>query len=48
MNKHLLLNFIIVVLVVCGLLIDGFQSSDPWFALATVIWIYQKEIEKKF
>ena len=48
MSKHIAYDVLIVGLVLTGLLIDGFQSSDILFGLATVLWVFQSEIEKKF
>ena len=48
MTKHIAYDMVIVGLVAVGLLIDGFQVSDALFALATVLWVFQSEIEKKF
>tara|TARA_R110000744_G_scaffold246942_1_gene363426 strand:- start:5350 stop:5499 length:150 start_codon:yes stop_codon:yes gene_type:complete len=46
MTKHIAYDIVIVVLVVAGLAVDGFQLQDGFFALATVIWVWQKEIEE--
>ncbi len=48
MTKHIAYDVLIVSLVIMGLLLDGLQVSDPFFALATVLWVFQSEIEKKF
>lgn len=46
MNKHLTIDFVIMVLILLGLFSDGFHGSDLLFGAATFLWIYQPEIEK--
>tara|TARA_R110000772_G_C13310322_1_gene440447 strand:- start:34804 stop:34950 length:147 start_codon:yes stop_codon:yes gene_type:complete len=47
MTRHIAYDILIVSLVISGLLIDGLQHSDFFFAIATVLWVFQNEIEKK-
>jgi len=47
MSKHIIYDLVIMVLIIAGLLADGLQPQDAYFAVATALWLFQPEIEKE-